>query len=179
MSDSKFTILINDGEKFEGSIALFQDCFFSNATFLSIQDWCRERGYTFAIKQDDEKLPTGFSKIHMYNPNVRYCDYSGSPHVVDRIFREETNLCWANTDRVTKNPEEVTCIACQRKMKEHLLDYTEELLEALKRNQEVLKAVQEQHGNSVLILPAVWPHEITPHVEIHNNQKLIDKIEGK
>lgn len=82
-------------------------------------------------------------------------------------------------DRVTKNPEEVTCIACQRIMKETLLDHTEELLEALKRNQEVMKAIQEQHGNGVLILPAVWPHETTPHVEIYNNQKLIDGAEGK
>lgn len=54
-----------------------------------------------------------------------------------------------------------------------------ELLEALKRNQEVLKAVQEQHGNSTLILPDVCPHETAPHYEIYTNQKLIDKIAGE
>ena len=54
-----------------------------------------------------------------------------------------------------------------------------ELLEALKRNQVVLKAVQEQHGNSVLVLPDVCPHDTTPHIEIYDNQKLIDKLEGE
>lgn len=52
------------------------------------------------------------------------------------------------------------------------------LLKALKRNREAMKAVQEQHGNSTLILPDVCPHETTPHYEIYANQKLIDKIEG-
>ena len=53
-----------------------------------------------------------------------------------------------------------------------------ELLEALKRNQEAMKAVLDQHGNGVLISSDVCPHETTPHYEIYKNQKLIDKIEG-
>ena len=56
-------------------------------------------------------------------------------------------------------------------------DIVVELLERLKKNQETMKAVLDEYGNGVLILPNICPHDTTPHIEIYENQKLIDRIE--
>lgn len=42
-------VKIDDGETFEGSISMFRDCFFDNASEESIADWCDEQGYKLEI----------------------------------------------------------------------------------------------------------------------------------
>ena len=49
-NNSDMTILINDGEIFEGSISQFRDCFFDNANLETIEDWAKKQGFNFKIK---------------------------------------------------------------------------------------------------------------------------------
>jgi hypothetical protein len=37
-------IIIDNGNTFEGTFSQFRDCFFSNANYRTIKDWCRKIG---------------------------------------------------------------------------------------------------------------------------------------
>jgi hypothetical protein len=39
-------IIIDNGETFEGTFSQFRDCFFSNANYRTIKDWCNDMGST-------------------------------------------------------------------------------------------------------------------------------------
>lgn len=42
-------VKIDDGEVFEGTIAMFRDCFFDNASEETIADWCFDREFKLEI----------------------------------------------------------------------------------------------------------------------------------
>lgn len=46
----KITIVIDNGDTFEGNITQFRDCFFSNANRENIADWCQTQGMKLEIK---------------------------------------------------------------------------------------------------------------------------------
>lgn len=45
--------LIEDGALFQGTLAQFKECFFTNANDETIADWCKENGWTLRIIEDE------------------------------------------------------------------------------------------------------------------------------
>jgi hypothetical protein len=43
-------LVIDNGDTFEGTIAMFRDCFFDNAYVNTIQDWCEENDMKLEIQ---------------------------------------------------------------------------------------------------------------------------------
>ena len=58
--DKTTIIKVDDGGMFEGSIEQFANCFFSNATLSTIQDWCAKSGYKLEILVGTDIVIEGF-----------------------------------------------------------------------------------------------------------------------
>ena len=46
-------IVIDGGDTFEGDIEMFKNCFFSNATKETIENWCEKQGSTVEFKNSN------------------------------------------------------------------------------------------------------------------------------
>lgn len=42
-------ILVENGDMFDGTREMFQDCFFANAYDEEIEDWCKQNGWSLTI----------------------------------------------------------------------------------------------------------------------------------
>ena len=57
------TIIIENGDVFEGNLEQFKNCFFDNANAHTIKMWCDKWGYSFRVRTDVERVTEIKKKI--------------------------------------------------------------------------------------------------------------------